>query len=181
MADHADIDHTGITGAGLGSGTSFPGTPSTDDLFHRTDRDLIYFYDGTRWLCICPHTLPITQRAAASTHTATTSMGAAPTNGASGDIYVEKFRCTAFMVSTAADGTNFWTATLDKRDSANTQTIISTLTMNSQTANTWKEWVNSVNAVVVGSASIAFQVILTKAASAPAIIPAFEVTYRHVG
>jgi hypothetical protein len=37
-------------GGGIPSGTSFPGSPTNNDLFYRTDRDLIYFYDGTRWL-----------------------------------------------------------------------------------------------------------------------------------
>ena len=31
-------------------GTSFPGSPKTSELFYRTDRNLMYFYDGTRWL-----------------------------------------------------------------------------------------------------------------------------------
>lgn len=35
---------------GTQSGTSFPGSPATDDRFYRTDRRIEYFYDGTRWL-----------------------------------------------------------------------------------------------------------------------------------
>lgn len=37
-------------GSGIPSGTSFPGSPSTNDLFRRTDLKMIFFYDGTRWL-----------------------------------------------------------------------------------------------------------------------------------
>lgn len=32
------------------SGTSFPGSPSSGDLFWRSDRNIEYVYDGTRWL-----------------------------------------------------------------------------------------------------------------------------------
>ena len=39
-------------GGGLSSGTSFPGSPLTNDLFYRTDRALLYFYNGTRWLTV---------------------------------------------------------------------------------------------------------------------------------
>lgn len=39
-------------GGGIDAGTSFPGSPSDRDLFHRTDLDLICFYDNanSRWL-----------------------------------------------------------------------------------------------------------------------------------
>lgn len=51
---HDALDHTGLTGVGGGggidSGTSFPGSPSDNDLFYHETNDLLYFYDGTRWL-----------------------------------------------------------------------------------------------------------------------------------
>jgi hypothetical protein len=31
-------------------GTSFPGSPASGDFYYRTDRNIEYFYDGTRWL-----------------------------------------------------------------------------------------------------------------------------------
>lgn len=56
---HDLLDHTGLTGVGgggLASGTSFPGSPSTGDLFHRTDlAPALWRYNGTRWLCTCLH------------------------------------------------------------------------------------------------------------------------------
>lgn len=35
---------------GRNKGTSFPGSPSSGDIFYRTDRKIEYTYDGTRWL-----------------------------------------------------------------------------------------------------------------------------------
>lgn len=45
-----------------GNGTSFPTAPITDDRFYRTDLDMEFFFDGTRWLCTCPHVMPIAER-----------------------------------------------------------------------------------------------------------------------
>lgn len=35
---------------GLDRGTSFPGSPATGDIFYPSDRNIEYYYDGTRWL-----------------------------------------------------------------------------------------------------------------------------------
>lgn len=35
---------------GIRSGTSFPGSPSSGDVFFRTDLGLLCYYDGSRWL-----------------------------------------------------------------------------------------------------------------------------------
>src|SRR5688572_13447523 len=40
----------GSGGSGYDEGTSFPGSPSTDDKYYRTDLNLLCVYDGTRWL-----------------------------------------------------------------------------------------------------------------------------------
>src|SRR5690242_7883896 len=34
------------------AGSSFPGSPATNDLYYRTDRAKLYYYDGTRWLTV---------------------------------------------------------------------------------------------------------------------------------
>jgi hypothetical protein len=38
------------TGSLRAGGTSFPGSPTSDDLFYRSDLNMWFFYDGTRWL-----------------------------------------------------------------------------------------------------------------------------------
>jgi hypothetical protein len=38
-----------VTDSQLG-GTSFPGSPALNDRYYRTDRNIQYYYDGTRWL-----------------------------------------------------------------------------------------------------------------------------------
>lgn len=46
------------------SGTSFPGSPATGATFYRTDRNIDYYYDGTRWLSRSQHRIALgSQRA----------------------------------------------------------------------------------------------------------------------
>lgn len=44
-------------GGGYDEGTSFPVSPSTDDKYYRTDRNRLYYYDGTRWLTVQEHSV----------------------------------------------------------------------------------------------------------------------------
>lgn len=46
-----------LSGFPIGAGTAFPSSPTTGERFFRTDRRLEYVWDGSRWLCTCPHTL----------------------------------------------------------------------------------------------------------------------------
>jgi hypothetical protein len=99
-------------GGGIDSGTSFPGSPTTDDLFHRTDLDEIFFYDGTRWLGIAPiYSYPSLQDA----------LGPFSANGqhlyhamfgVDFDLWIEKWFVVTNVLTTN-DGTKFWTVTLE--------------------------------------------------------------------
>lgn len=124
MTDHADIDHTGLTGVGAGvdAGTSFPVSPSTHDLYYRTDRDLLYFYDGTRWLTVqvykkslIPKTLP--------DYTATATAMYAPAEAGTNFWVVD---CVFFSrMQTASDASNYWTLAVSSAD--NTGNPVATL------------------------------------------------------
>lgn len=49
-ADHRHGMPADPGSSGMPSGTSNPGSPSTGDLFFRTDLGMIIYYDGTRWV-----------------------------------------------------------------------------------------------------------------------------------
>lgn len=49
-----NANHT-VTGTLLDEGTTFPGSPVTDQKKYRTDLNMGFFYNGTRWLCTCLH------------------------------------------------------------------------------------------------------------------------------
>jgi hypothetical protein len=44
------IEYVPPAGGGIDSGTSFPASPGTGDIFYRTDLREIAYYDGTRWV-----------------------------------------------------------------------------------------------------------------------------------
>lgn len=52
--DAADITGSLSVGTYMGSGTSFPGSPSDGELFHRTDENRVYRYDAdnTGWIAV---------------------------------------------------------------------------------------------------------------------------------
>jgi len=97
------------TGDGIPAGTSFPGSPTTGDLFRRTDLErLVYRYDGTRWLTEQTFTLqgPSRNGDTASPydyHAPAHSPFPQPENG----IYVERYVGNAYVVTTN-NGSNYW-------------------------------------------------------------------------
>ncbi len=168
---------------GWNSATSMPGSPTTGQRVWRSDLQREYVYDGTRWLCTCLHELQLLERAnqGAGGHAATATVGNAPTLGAAGDMFIEDYRIAAFASGGGFDGTNFWVVTLDKLTTANAATNIGSLTFNSLTISNWINSVQAIDAVVAGSAHVAFRVIATKTLSPGNLILAPSITYRMVG
>jgi hypothetical protein len=103
-------------GGGYDEGTSFPGSPSTDDKFYRTDRNLLYFYDGTRWLTVQQYQIALTPLSAFPANKSVTTadvISGVPMYSGGYDFWMEDFICTTFVVTTN-DGTKFWTVSLKK-------------------------------------------------------------------
>lgn len=154
MTDHADIDHTGLTGVGGGgisSGTSFPGSPSNNDLFYRTDRDLLYFYNGSIWLTVNKYIAPFPYaEQLPSWSTSPVVIGRiSAVNGHT--MYLETVDITAF-VSTTNTGSAYWTIDLLRVDSANTATSIASVNTSADAASTWIQKQISVNAELASGA-----------------------------
>jgi hypothetical protein len=91
----------------LGAGTTFPGSPSTGDRYRRTDLDyMVFVYDGTRWLCECPH--PVVAGFADSV-SATTALGYAGNIGRhKGCTTWVKEATLDFYVGGTNDGSHHW-------------------------------------------------------------------------
>lgn len=75
-------DQLGVTSdaapSNLGRGTTFPGSPATNDLLFRTDLGEWYYYDGTQWLSTAIHYVPLTAsyiQAVADGSTTTATIG----------------------------------------------------------------------------------------------------------
>ncbi len=124
--DDFDYDWGADSGAGGGydEGTGFPGSPSANDKFYRTDRNILYFYDGTRWLSTQVHTLHMSPHTAFPSLTGTVTSLMRSVNVWTGlyDIWAED---AAFMWNYSASGG--WTLNLSKFDGT-TQTNIATHT-----------------------------------------------------
>ncbi len=120
-------DADGIT---LG-GTAFPASPATGMRFWRTDRNLEYEYNGTRWLT----TQLFTSASVTSSLTATTVLQQALPYPESTDKWLESIEVSPAVVSggTALDGSNKWVLDLTKSGTGGTGTSIAAavVTLNS--------------------------------------------------
>lgn len=171
---------------GWNAATSMPGSPTTNQRVYRTDLQIEFTFDGTQWLCTCPHELALTTRVEQTSlgYSATNTVANAATRGTASaidDIWVDDFIVAAFARAANWDGSNFWVITLDKLTAANAATTIGTLTFNSATANNWVHGIDAVDEVVAGSAHVAFRIVATRTGSPGDLILGAHVTYRLIG
>ena len=167
-------------GGGVESGTSFPGSPATNDLFYRSDRGILYYYDGTRWLSVQIFRDSFTNAEQANpTTTNGAVMGAWPaTQGANG-IYVLAMEATALVVSTN-DGSNYWTVGFDWRTQANVNTNLTSFNTSSDTPTNWYDKSVAVNAVLNSTARY-IHAIVTKTGSPGSLYLYPCIKYRLIG
>jgi len=177
---HDATDHTGITGVdGLASGTSFPGSPANNDLFHRTDLDRLYYYDGTRWLSL--QEFSVTGNGygtiTANSSTAVAVWRGAPTSPAT-DMWLIDLTASTFVAATNS-GAHYWIWQLEYRDAANTATSI--VTFNSS-AHTQANWVMTTTAIgaVLNTAARTLAVTVTQNGTPGSAHQMFNLRYRLI-
>lgn len=122
-----------VSQTGLPTGTSFPGSPATNDLYFRTDLGSIFRYDGTRWLSVHEYTLPLS-RVGDSTEPATATKNAEYWEPVLEAIYITDFIVGFFVASggTALGASHKWVVELTVWNSAGTQgSVIGTVNINS--------------------------------------------------
>jgi hypothetical protein len=166
----------GTSGAGVPSGTSFPGSPASGDHFYRTDRNIQYFYDGTRWLSTQLHSLTLFLSDLAALPATVTGGGAfRGINPFAGlyDIYAVDAVFAAYF-SAAAN----WTLGLLKID-GNTFTSIATGVVSVGAAGE-SATRTAINAVVASTVGV-FQGDLTENSGSANAFPSIGMTYRLVG
>ena len=135
-------------GGTMGYGTSFPASPSTNDVFFRTDRGILYYYDGTRWLSVhefaygaVPYSqVPGTLVTASSAALFVTPWPDAP---GSGQVYLTRWVSNVFIGATN-DGTHNWTLQLKAMDG----TVIDSHSTSAMAASSgWNRTVRTINSV----------------------------------
>lgn len=168
-------------GGGVNSGTSFPGSPSNNDLYYRTDRDILYFYDSgsSSWLSVnIYYVTPTVGDGGAPPYSATGTNGYAvpdPTYG----WYLLNLESTTGVFGTN-NGSNYWTVGLDRRNASNTNNNITSHNTSADTASNWVQHSTAINAVLDSSAKI---LIFTHTkTSAPAnLYVSARLSYRLIG
>jgi hypothetical protein len=165
--------------SGVPAGTSFPGSPATNDLYFRTDRGLLYQYNGTRWLCICPHFMPVAMQRAVNPVTANGfAEGVTPVIYGGYDFWGETF-ALSLQVQVTNDGTKYWTIKVDSYDGT-TPTTLGTVTTQSLAPDTNHPRSVAINALV-GTASDSLTVAFTKTSTPGNLIYAAGIWGRFVG
>lgn len=164
-------------------GTAFPSSPATDDLHYRSDRDILYVYDGTRWLCTCPHQEEVTN-VEATTPQPYTATGSNIMRGRLSDrrgfsIFVNRIEWTWLVVNggTALSASHMWVATFVAQPGGAT---LATLTADSGASGTWFS-VRTAHDGVVADTELAYQISVTKTGTPGNLRLLPVIAYRLVG
>lgn len=148
------------------SGTSNPGSPSSGDLFFRTDLGLLIYYDGTRWLTVNEYTLPLHNANALEPMTATNGSGnsVGVPDLTQGGMWVTRLSITT-LVLTTTNSTNYWTIQFQSAAPSGTKhSIGSSFDTKTDTADQYQKHTVTVGAQVTAG-DVLFHHTLTKTLS----------------
>jgi hypothetical protein len=166
--------------AGIPSGTSFPGSPANNDLFRRTDLDLVYFYDGTRWLTLNLYVTPLPSSDALMPLSATNTgwRVMAPWAGVY-DVWLEHFQAHFYVVAgTALGASHKWRIDLKKQPA---DTIPATFDIASGASSTHRNSGQVAIGALLGTTNFELEVLATKTGTPGNLYLTPTVTYRIVG
>lgn len=173
----ASADPTWSPPTGGGGGTSFPSAPGTNDRFYRTDRNVEYYYDGTRWLSTHLFTLIFANQESLNPVSATGSLRAANPHSGDYSVYVEKFKVAMYNTTTIAS--NYFTVQLKSTDAGVATNLGSAIVGNTGTINQWESYSSTVNAAIASTVD-ALTADFTETGTAVVYMTA-AMTYRLVG
>jgi hypothetical protein len=180
----------GQTAVVVTGGTAFPGSPADNDQFYRTDLDMWFFYNGTRWLSTTLQRLllPIYPQQSLGVISATTAAYVrtlAPDLQGGSDLWLEDFIVNFYVAAggTALGASHSWAAALKSaRDNTDfTLDTISTVTINSGSSAVVRRSTGTIDALMNnGTVHDILQIDMTKTGT-PGTWQAFpELTYRVV-
>jgi len=169
-----------------GSGTSFPAGPTTDMLFYRTDLDILFFWDGTRWLSTTVFAADLDRIDAQSVAIGDTARLVAPPLRGCSDILLLDYDGT-YNVSggTALSASHLWKMELrgGATPGSGATTSIATKTVDSGASSTWRrdasQAIAAANALLAGRTYMYLNLIKT---GTPGNLYWYSsLTYRLVG
>jgi hypothetical protein len=165
-------------GGGYSEGTSFPVGPSTDDKFYRTDRNLLYYYDGTRWLTTTLYAQTIESQRVVTPLGADNFFETAVWTD-DYDQYIVDFRATVYVVGTN-NGSAYWNLNLDSLDGGGAASSIATVNTSAISPNAWTRLKVVINALL-GTGKDGIEVGFAKTGSPGTLYVSTMFTYRLVG
>ena len=159
--------------------SSFPGSPSTNDLFYRTDRALIYYYTGSQWLTVNEYSQPLVLLD--GPFAPQTSNGAimyGPVDQGANGCWVT--RHVVDVIQLAGDGSNYWTLQLQSRPASGAGSNVGgTVVTNGYTNGNRVRTETTVGAAVTGSHAD-FMLNATETGSAASLYAMIVVYYRLI-
>lgn len=123
------------------AGTSFPGSPTTNDFFYRTDLGLLCRYDGTRWLSELV-LLPMHNYLGTPPYSTTTEALAGSVPGGFSGFIVQRWDL-GFFIGSGNDVNNYWTVRLRRLTAGISVDTIKDLSTQSLSNNVWQKLVGS--------------------------------------
>lgn len=167
------------------SGTSNPGSAASGDRYYRSDLGLAIKYDGTRWVCMCPHELVIqTKDAVAYTGISATTDPIArilvPYKGTYG-LYMERWEFVSIVVTTN-DGTKFWGLRLYWNTTGGSATNLATGVTTAADTPTNHVWHSEALGSVLDSTAVYLGVSATKTSTPGNLFTSGQIVlhYRYV-
>lgn len=164
---------SGYSGPTWTTGTSMPGSPSTNDRITRTDLGLDAYYDGTRWLTVEEFTWEFSFTNATAGQTQYVPLRTAY------DIYVTDI-LSSVIVFTTNNGTNYWSFNLFTVTSANAESSIGSHNTSGYAAGAWTPGSTAINTAVATSSFKALDVHLDKVLTPGALYGGIQVNYRLI-
>lgn len=141
-----------------GTGVAFPTSPANDDLFYRTDLNLLCLYDGSRWVTVQEYPVTISGETAIPLTTSGAVLGRAALRR-DYTLYLTSV-AIAYNVLTTNNGSNYWTIAI-KNDAGSSLGSVSTA---AATAGTFTAAALTINATTT---SLFLYADATKTAGAP--------------
>jgi hypothetical protein len=171
-----NADHTGL------AGSSFPGSPANNDLFFHTTHDMLFFYDGTRWLTTTLYIEPIGITAGAVPYSASTTANrvAVPLAGAMA-IWIENYWLSFFVSGgTALSASHKWVCAIQSLN-ASVATPISSFSIDSGSVSVWRNSGPIAVGVVNPATEFELEVVSTKTGTPGTLYPLPRISYRLIG
>lgn len=161
------------------AGTSFPGTPATNDRYFRTDRGLEYFYDGTRWLTTELFEIFAAIPTSGLSASATISPAFYPYQGGTYDMWLVDARWV-YQISTTHSGTQYWQADIHNFKNGTDTTVVS-LVSDKATVGSYVNAAATTIGSLTGTDRQMLYIVVTKVSTPGTIVGGVAVRYRLVG